>query len=141
MIDYTRLTQNDIWQATNLGKMDFKGIELKTGPFSYTYTEVDKNNSGFLSKYALDILKHQLILDLNRNIRGIKIGCLLSYNERKFGETYFIGNLRVSKAFQNKYNSIEPFLKIDNFTDTDYSEVAGVIQPGRWIQGGIKINW
>jgi iron complex outermembrane receptor protein len=109
LIDYTRLTQNDTWQATNLGKVDFKGIELKTGPFSYTYTEANKNNSGFLSKYALDILKHQLILDLNRNIRSIKIGCLLSYNERKFGETYFIGNLRVSKAFQNKHNSIEPF--------------------------------
>ena len=141
LIDYTRLTQNDIWQATNLGKVDFKGVELKAGPLSYTYMEANKDNSGYLSKYALDILKHQLMLDLNHDIRGIKIDWHLSYNERKFGETYFIGDLRISKVFENNRNSIEPFLKIDNFTDTDYSEVAGVIQPGRWIQGGVKITW
>ncbi|MCX5693154.1 MAG: TonB-dependent receptor [Candidatus Omnitrophica bacterium] len=141
LIDYTRPTQNDIWQAANLGKVDFKGLELKTGPFSYVYMEADKNNSGFLSKYALDILKHQLMFNLNHDIKGIKIGWHLSYNERKFGETYFIGDLRISKVFENKRNSIEPFLKIDNFTDTEYSEIAGVTQPGRWIQGGVKINW
>jgi hypothetical protein len=81
------------------------------------------------------------MLDLNHDIRGVKIDWHLSYNERKFGETYFIGDLRISKVFENNRNSIEPFLKIDNFTDTDYSEVAGVIQPGRWIQGGVKITW
>ncbi len=141
LIDYTRLTVNDVWQATNLGSVDFKGVDLRAGPLSYTYMEADRSASGFLSKYALDILKHQLMLNLNRDIKIIKIGLHLSYNERKFGETYFIGNVSFSKAFQNKEASIEPFIKIDNFTDTDYSEVAGVIQPGRWIHGGVKINW
>jgi iron complex outermembrane receptor protein len=141
LIDYTRPSINDIWQATNLGKVDFKGFELKTGPLSYTYMEANKNNSGFLSKYALDILKHQLMFNLTYGIRGIKIGWHLSYNERKYGETYFIGNVCISKAFENKQTIIEPFIKIDNFTDTDYSEVASVIQPGRWIQSGIKIKW
>jgi len=141
LIDYTRLTTNDLWEATNLGSVDFKGAELKAGPLSYTYIEADRSASGFLSKYALDILKHQLMLNLNRDIKTIKIGLNLSYNERKFGETYFIGNVSFSKAFQNKGTSIEPFIKIDNFTDTDYSETAGVIQPGRWVQSGVKIKW
>jgi vitamin B12 transporter len=141
MIDYTRPTENDIWEATNLGKVTFKGVEMKTGPLSYTYMEADKNISGYLSKYALDILKHQLMLNLNHDIKGIDMAWRLSYNERKFGETYFIGDFCVSKVFTNKSTSIEPFLKIDNFTDTDYSEVAGVIQPGRWIQSGVKIKW
>ena len=141
LIDYTRLTVNDVWQATNLGSVDFKGMDLKAGPLSYTYMEADRSASGFLSKYALDILKHQLMLNLNRDIKTIKIGLYLSYNERKFGETYFIGDISFSKAFQNKETSIEPFIKIDNFTDTDYSEVAGVMQPGRWVQGGVKVKW
>ena len=141
MIDYTRPTVTDIWQATNLGSVDFKGVELKAGPLSYTYMEANRNNSGFLSKYALDILKHQLMLNLNRNVLGIKIDWHMSYNERKFGETYFVGDLCVSKVFENKNNSMEPFLKIDNFTDTEYSEISGVTQPGRWTQAGIRLKW
>ena len=141
LIDYTRLTVNDIWQATNLGSVDFKGAELRAGPISYTYMEAGRNASGFLSKYALDILKHQLMLNLNHGIKGVEIGWHLSYNKRKFGETYFVGDVSFSKVFENKKTTIEPFIKIDNFTDTDYNEVAGVIQPGRWIQSGLKIKW
>jgi len=141
LIDYTRLTVNDVWQASNLGSVDFKGIDLRAGPLSYTYMEADRSASGFLSKYALDILRHQLMFNLNRDIKTIKIGLHLSYNERKFGETYFIGDLSFSKTFQNKETSVEPFIKIDNFTDTDYSEIAGVIQPGRWVQAGVKVKW
>ena len=141
LIDYTRPTVTDIWQATNLGSVDFKGAELRLGPLSYTYMEANRNTSGFLSKYALDILKHQLMLNLNRNVLGIKIDWHMSYNERKFGETYFVGDLCVSKVFENKNNSMEPFLKIDNFTDTEYSEISGVTQPGRWTQAGIRLKW
>jgi len=141
LIDYIRPTVNDVWQAANLGKVYFKGLELKAGPFSYTYMEANKDNTGYLSKYALDILKHQLMFNLRHSARGLKIDWRLSYNERKFGETYFIGDVCVSKAFENKNTVIEPFIKIDNFTDTNYTEVAGVLQPGRWVQSGIKIKW
>jgi len=141
LIDYTRPTINDIWQASNLGSVDFKGADLRAGMLSYTYMEANRDSSGFLSKYALDILKHQLMLNLDYNIEGIEIGWRLSYNKRKFGETYFVGDVLFSKAFENKKTTIEPFIKIDNFTDTDYNEVAGVIQPGRWIQSGLKIKW
>ena len=141
LIDWTRPTINDIWQASNLGKVDFKGIELRVGPFSYTYMEADKEDLGLLSKYSLDILKHQLMLNLAHDIYGIKINWQLSYNERKYGETYFIGNISMVKVFQKNLISLEPFIKIDNFTDTEYSEIAGVIQPGRWTQAGIKIKW
>jgi len=141
LIDYTRLTVNDVWQASNLGSVDFKGVDLRAGAFSYTYMEANKDNSGFLSKYGLDILRHQLMLNIKHGFRGAKIDWWASYNKRKFGETYFIGDVSLSKAFESDKTIIEPFIKIDNFTDTDYSEVAGVIQPGRWIQGGVKIKW
>ncbi|MFA5388340.1 MAG: TonB-dependent receptor [Candidatus Omnitrophota bacterium] len=145
LIDYTRPTTNDVWQASNIGRVDFKGVELracvKETSFSYTYMEADKDNEGFLSKYGLDILKHQLTLELGHEVRGVNIGWQFSYNERKFGETYFIGNIHISRALKNNKTTIEPFIKIDNFTDTDYSEVAGVIQPGRWIQGGVTVKW
>lgn len=109
--------------------------------FSYTYMEADKKAAGFLSKYALDILKHQFILDIRQSLIGLDLDWQLSYNERYYGETYFVGNLYVAKKFISKNFIFEPFLKIDNFSNTKYSELAGVIQPGRWVKAGLRFEW
>ena len=156
LIDWTRSSENDVWIATNLGRVDFSGLELDLGlkpglsfkdakiekiTFSYTYMDSDKKESGFLSKYALDILKHQFLCGVGVEILGIRFNCQLSYNQRCFGETYFVGDLLVSKRLKARDFIFEPFLKIDNFSNAHYSEVGGVVQPGRWIQGGVKFEW
>lgn len=154
LIDWTS-TEPDptkrIWQATNLGRVDFRGIDfifrlkpknkyLEKLSFSYTYMEKDKKATGFFSKYALDILKHQFILSLKQQFLGLNLDWQLSYNERYYGETYFVGNLYISKKIRKGF-ILEPFIKIDNFTDTQYSEIAGVLQPGRWIKIGTRFEW
>lgn len=156
LIDWTRVSETDIWQATNLGRVDFRGIELdlKLKPkldcknlkleeitFSYNYTEADRKTSGFFSKYALDILRHQYILEIRSGTCGFKLNWQLSYNKRCFGETYFVGALYIGKRIDKKNFVLEPFVKVDNFSDTKYSEVGGVLQPGRWIQSGLRFEW
>jgi iron complex outermembrane receptor protein len=156
LIDWTRTSSSDPWQATNLGRVDFRGIEFssKFKPkfnfkgfnlgeilFSYSYTEADKKAGGFFSKYALDILKHQFILDMDYTLLGLDFNWQLSYSQRYYGEIYFLGNIYLGKKIINKNFTLEPFLKIDNFSDTEYSEVGGVLQPGRWVKGGLKVEW
>lgn len=156
MIDWTRATTADPWQATNLGSVDFKGIEFisklnheinfmrmkfRSVSLGYSYTEVDKKESGFLSKYVLDVLKHQLHLDIYSTIFGLDINWQLSYNQRYFGDTYFLGDLYIGKKLKSRNYSLEPFLKIDNFTNKNYTEIAGVQQPGRWVKSGFKFEW
>ncbi|MFH0826566.1 MAG: TonB-dependent receptor [Candidatus Omnitrophota bacterium] len=156
LIDWTRASENDVWVATNLGRVDFSGLECRFGlepalnfkdvqveklTFSYTYMDSDKKERGFLSKYALDILRHQLLCGIEAQILGLHFSWQLSYNQRCFGETYFVGDLTISRRLQAKDFIFEPFLKIDNFSNTYYSEVGGVVQPGRWIQGGVKFEW
>ena len=146
LIDWTRTSQTGPWQATNLGRVDFTGIEFsfKLKPylnFSYNYTHADKKASGFLSKYALDILKHQFILEMYSAIFGMNFSWQLSYNERYYGEVYFVGNLYIGKKIKSRNLILEPFLRIDNFSNTKYSEVSGVPQPGRWIKSGLKFEW
>jgi len=146
LIDWTRQSQTDPWQATDLGKVDFSGIEfnLKLKPhlnFSYNYAHADKKASGFFSKYALDILKHQYALDIYSAILGVNFNWQLSYNQRYYGETYFVGSLYIGKKIINKDYYLEPFLRIDNFSDTKYTEISGVPQPGRWIKSGLKFEW
>ncbi len=180
LIDWTRRQTTDPWQATNLGKADFYGVEfctqMKLGAnfkwlnlekinFSYNYTVAEKKASGFFSKYALDILKNQYILDIYSQVLGLSLDWQLSYNQRYYGETYFVGNIYLSKKFINKNFTplekqrpktnlrspkgglsltgftVEPFVKIDNFSNTKYSEISGVSQPGRWIKSGLKFEW
>ncbi|MDI6606572.1 MAG: TonB-dependent receptor, partial [Candidatus Omnitrophota bacterium] len=112
LIDWTRASEQDPWRAANLGRVDFRGAEfiarwsrqsnperinLEKVAFSYAYIDVDKESSGFFSKYALDALKHQLLLDIYSSLFGLKINWQLSYNQRYYGETYFVGGLYLAK--------------------------------------------
>jgi len=121
--------------------VDFKGLDLKAGPISYTYMEANRDSSGFLSKYALDILRHQYILDVYSTFLSLNFDWQFSYNQRYYGETYFVGNLYMGKKIISKNFILEPFIKIDNFSNTKYDEVAGVLQPGRWLKSGLKFEW
>jgi len=156
LIDWTRTSTALPWSATNLGQVDFrgisfnsafkaglryKGVELSRVRFSYDYLSTGKKTSGFFSKYALDVLKHQYILCINSVLLGIDIDWQLSYSERYYGETYFVGDLYIGKKLENRKFSLEPFIKIDNFSNAKYTEVSGVVQPGRWVQTGVKFEW
>ncbi len=156
LIDWTRADASGPWQASNIGKADFQGLELGlswTGAFEaglirvnkiqFFYNNLDTQNKqqGFSSKYALDTLKHQLVLKSSAGLCGIDFNLHLSYNQRCLGESYFVGSLSVSRRFKCKAVHFEPFVKADNFTDTEYSEIGGVIQPGRWLKSGVKFEW
>lgn len=156
LIDWTRAASADPWQATNLGRVDFRGIEcmvkakpnignrfvrLDTVSFSYTYTNADRKTSGFLSKYALDIAKHNYILGINQQAFDCEFSWKILYIERYYGEKYCVGNLSISRKVHLGSCLAEPFISVDNFTNTKYSEVGGVLQPGRWIQAGLKVEW
>ena len=156
LIDWTRATQTEPWQATNLGRVNFYGMEfiyklkprlnfkefkLDNFDFAYNYTVADEKRGGLFSKYALDILKHQFMLDIYLRSFGLNFNWNLSYNQRYYGETYFIGNIYIGKKFLKNNFNLEPFIRIDNFSDTKYTEVAGVLQPGRWLKSGLKFEW
>ncbi len=156
LIDWVRQSTSDPWSATNLGRVDYRGIEfsskintdlnfryfnLQDAVFSYNYISPDEKATGFISKYALDVLQHQYILDLNSRLMGLNFNWQLSYNQRYYGETYFIGNLYIGKRFPVRDFIFEPYIKIDNLTNTKYSQISGVLEPGRWIKGGLKFEW
>jgi len=156
LIDYTRASVNDIWQATNLGRVDFSGIEagigfdlngqgkifrLKNASFSYAYQTADRKAEGFLSKYALDILQNKLILGVYTGILGMDFNLQLSYNQRYYGKTFIAGDIYLGKKIVNRILTLEPFVSVDNFTNADCVDVAGVLLPGRWVKSGVKFEW
>lgn len=156
LIDWTRRSELEPWRAGNLGRADFRGGVIKYtvepaeawGPLfvrqagvGYTYIDVSKKASGFLSKYALDALKHQLLFELQTVILGADLDWQLSYNQRYYGESYFVGNFFLGRKIYARGFSFEPFCQVSNFTNSKYSETSGVLQPGRWFKGGLKFAW
>jgi iron complex outermembrane receptor protein len=156
LIDWTRTSLDQPWQATNLGRVDFGGAsfnftysaqlgvqncKLNRMALGYSYTTANKKTEGYYSKYALDILTHQLNLDLNSEVFGLTFNWQLKFANRRYGDDYFIANLYLAKKIFYRELSFEPFLQIDNLCDREYSEIAGVIQPGRWIKSGLKFTW
>jgi vitamin B12 transporter len=156
LIDWTRSSNTERWQATSLGRVDVGGVEFKSAlmpvfnfsgigldkiSFSYTYNSLAKKKTGLFSKYALDILKDRLSLYIVSSFWGNKLDWELSYSHRYCAETYFIGNLCISREINGEDFIFQPFLRIDNFSNTEYSEVGGVPQPGRWIKAGLRLEW
>jgi len=152
LIDWARNSAAEPWQATNLGRADFRGVDfqlkirvdnplLPRPGFSYTYIDVDKGRGEFFSKYALDILKHQFILGLDYNLLGLNFSSRSSYNDRCYGKGYFLTGIYLSKKISCRHYSLEPFFKVDNLTNAKYTEVGDVLQPGRWIQAGLRFEW
>lgn len=118
---------------------------------SYSYTEINKSPSTFISNYALDNLRHKFVIDIgislpfnfsvyyntrwyNRN------GAYLSYDietgtskELPY-EKYRLHDL--SLRYNLKHLSI--YINVSNIFDVEYMDLGSVTQPGRWIIGGVR---
>ncbi|MCX5711625.1 MAG: TonB-dependent receptor [Candidatus Omnitrophica bacterium] len=142
LIDWARQNNTQAWQATNLGKVDFRGIDfnldirpqLKAGLFSldnvklsYTYTDADNKSSEVQSKYALDVFKHNLNIGLDQHLCGFDLGLQFYYQQRYYANTYLFADFYLSRRFKKYGLEFEPFLKVTNFTNAKYYEVSGVL--------------
>jgi len=149
-IDWIRENSQEPWRAENIGEIFFKGIELnyKFSPkeknyfflksFGYTYLESERKEEVFLSKYVLDHLQHQFILNFcNLLPFGFIQIWNLSYKERVKESGYFILGTCVTKKISN----IDIFLSGTNLTNTNYREIGGVDMPGRWIIFGFRFSF
>jgi outer membrane receptor protein involved in Fe transport len=39
----------------------------------------------------------------------------------------------------NKHSSL--FLDVTNLCNVEYQEIEGIPQPGRWVEGGFRLEW
>lgn len=155
LIDWVREVSTEPWEASNIGEVDTDGLELsfkikpgelyESSPFSlislgYAYLNQDREDGNLQSKYVFDYLRHQVSLGLKHSLPfKAKQTWKLSYEDRINGDNYFLLDTRLSKEI--KRSGIEIFIKGTNLLNASYEEVAGVRMPGRWILGGIEIEF
>lgn len=155
-IDWTRPAANVRWQAANIGSVRTNGIELSfelmpkkiiaSSPIERAfidYTALDSyRKHDFLSKYALDYLKHQITSGVQFDIFGFKNYWVLGYKKRVTKSGFFVVDTKLSKEiFRKDGVRFEAFIEASNLFDADYSEQSDIPMPGRWIKSGARLEF
>lgn len=157
------------WQARNLADVDMSGVEtaLSLRPFlwnedwdflrslqlSYSYTKVEKENErNHLSAYVLDNLKHKFDGELTIAFFEKWLFTTHTSWQDRYGsfEYYTLPTSKpVAKSYEPfwlvnakltwKQENYEVFAQVSNLLNKTYYDIGNVVQPGRWISGGVKI--
>ena len=145
-IDWTRLYDDEPFQANNVGKLqtfggnvairyNWRNLDFK---LTYTYLDAKMNISDdILSKYRIRSFRHQIIQVVNYSKNNWSASLVNRFNERVGYKDYFLTDLRIS--YQHKKWMY--YFDTQNVFDVIYNEAGALPMPGRWMSLGIKTNF
>lgn len=126
---------------------------LKTVTLNYAFLKADKSSDEFMSRYALDILKHKADLLIYHQVwRNFSASWAFSYLDREGGYIKFVNT--VPETVETPY---APFVQMDlqlnythtnwmvfaeatNLLDNEYVDYGNVPQAGIWVRIGVRYN-
>ena len=149
LIDWFKENPDDKWMPDNFGSASYTGLDLSTTIQSRTFVKylrinylylnasIDDNNFS-LSRNALENLRHQIVVNPQFEISSQFSGSLVAkYNDRVSLEDYMVVDANLNYKIQNVTLS----LRASNLFDTEFRETNLVPMPGRWISGGLRIQF
>ncbi|MBB3187596.1 TonB-dependent receptor [Microbacter margulisiae] len=160
IIDWVRLPSETVWHSQNLTNVQSMGTELaidyrpqlpwvKTIHVDYTYLDVTKSSSNYVSLYATDYLRNELRIRLVNPIwKSLEAAWQLSYHDR--AGTYLDATTNQETPF-NPYWLCDLKLmwerpgyqisaEADNLFNTTYFDYGNLPQPRRWIKVGLTVK-
>lgn len=151
IIDWTRNSTSEVWKATNISNIDAIGFEfeLATSKFSafeyeinfnfgYAFCELDKKTPATYSKYSLENLKHQAILETYVEItRNLNFVLIEKYEKRNKVDEFFLTDVKLSYS----YWIFKASASILNVFDVKYRDFASIVQPGRAFNFGLELKF
>jgi len=147
VIDYARSSPASPWQALNVDRLNFTGVEASAGyrlhgsvlDLSYSALRGSAQPANDLqSRYAFNYPVHNATAGWTGMLPGrisarTRIGVM-----QRLGQTqYAVWDVYAARSAGH----LRPFLQLTNLTNADYQEVAGVVMPGRTAIGGVEIGW
>lgn len=165
-IDWSKGPDDVKWVSRNINEMYQAGFEIQSQlkpfkskrwnelrlKFGYRYGYVSKSSGELDSKYVLDYLQHKIIISgyvpvssrLGLNVISMyqdRAGAYTDWDEQgnaylKDFDPFFLIDIRF--VYSIKRGRI--FLDITNLLNKEYSDIAQVWQPGRWIRFGLNFS-
>jgi vitamin B12 transporter len=164
-IDWVKYPDEDKYISMNYTRLQTTGAEfsakvqfpqnhslnscLESIILNYTFINKTKDDSDYVSAYALDYLRHQAFLKVSHNVAGTGVGISWKarYQDREGSytsnfqeleyETYFLADI----ALSYHHNSHIVFLECANVFDVKPVEIGGIQLPGRWLKLGLKLDF
>jgi iron complex outermembrane receptor protein len=143
-IDYVRASTADPWQATNIARLRFIGVEASATivpargqQITVSYEALDGAEQalgGLLSKYVFNYPTQSGVVALHGSYRGVTAQARLGVVNRLGRPPYALFD--VSAGYGRR--RIHPFVRLTNLGDARYQEIAGVPMPGRAAMGGLE---
>jgi iron complex outermembrane receptor protein len=148
LIDWVKSSPSQArWQAQNIGEDKVFGIEnqlkvdineLFSLESNYTFIDRYSNNQGYLYKYGPNYARHlansELLIKLPFGTQSVGF----TYKKKPVRDGWFLLNAHLSYNL-NKYSSL--FLNATNLCNVEYQEIEGIPSPGRWVEGGFRLEW
>ncbi len=135
------------WQAQNIGKAKVFGLESRLKfdlnqylalDSNYTYINRRMDSQGYLYKYGPNYAKHIFNSELVVALPFGKQTIGLSYKKKPLRDGWLLLNAAFSYNLNKK---TQLFLKGTNLCNVEYQEIEGIPQPGRWVEGGFRVEW
>ncbi|MDD5692474.1 MAG: TonB-dependent receptor [Candidatus Omnitrophica bacterium] len=147
MIDWVRTDPSQKWQARNFTHDDVFGVEcslsrrinsLLSIDANYAYTDKKIDTQGFLYKYGPNYARHLIntIFNIHLPFGRQEIG--FQYKKRPGRRGWLLMNAGLNYDL-NKNSRI--FLNSTNILNVEYQDIAGIPQPGRYVEAGFRLEW
>ncbi len=156
------------WHAENIADITVTGIDMslyfklneiinpdffiKYVNLNYSFSNITKSTGEFESKYALDNLRHKLTTtSLFRIYKRLEACIYIIYQHRNgnydvYNPSTYEYTLKPYKSFwllnakiRYRRKNLGFFAEASNIFDITYRDISNVIQPGRWITGGVEV--
>ncbi|MGE4586182.1 MAG: TonB-dependent receptor plug domain-containing protein [Mangrovibacterium sp.] len=167
LIDWVRTSEEAVWETQNLTRINALGLEftaeldlwsltgkkilLRRLSVNYARTELEKTESAFFSYYALDQLKHKLVIRAEQPLfKNMSASLVCRFQDRHGSYERYEDNAYTGQASYPSFwltdikliyhtGGFRFWLSGSNLFDQNYVDLGNIEQPGRWISAGI--NW
>ena len=138
------------YQPVNLGHNTMHGVGLSISRkfqlssnryfryalgYNYLAAEELAYESGVMSKYVLENLKHQVLLRLEYLSGPWTIHSGNRLIKRELNDAYFVSDLKLGYRFKGW----SFYMDVNNISDASYKESGTILMPGRWFSAGVNI--
>jgi iron complex outermembrane receptor protein len=147
VIDYMRNSPAAVWQAANIDRLQFLGVEgsvrtslSRSQELDFGYTAMHGSHAampGIESEYAFWYPAQSGVFSWRAQLpHGVLARSRVGVLDRYGYKTYGLWDLYLARSA----GRIHPFVQFTNLTNTSYQEVQMVVMPGRAIVGGVEIT-
>ena len=151
IIDWNRPSKDAVWQATNLAKLNFLGVEAQwqsVRPFGLewlsqlrmngTAMEAERAVGARESRSALSHLNYQASgLAAFRLAKPLSLSVSAWWHMPESRAAYAVANARLSY----RWHSIVLEAQLENIANKRYEAYPGVVMPGRWWWTGLRYQF